>query len=128
VTTGNFTAGVFAILLTACASPATKPRLVYGLGDDELYRLGGFFGYRVEALGMSEYSFTREKRVFHVWAHNHIPVGRRLRSDHPVILRYEPPGRRAPVESQLVIEHGVPFTVVEQQFADFIRRIETSNP
>ena len=34
---------------------------------------GSALGYRVEALGMSDYSFTRDKHVFHVVAHNIIP-------------------------------------------------------
>ena len=117
---------MLAVFLTACASNATKPPLVYGLGDDQLNRLGERFGYRVEALGMSDWSFTREKREFRVWDHNDISVNRRIQTDRPIVLRYEPPGRRAPIESHLVIERGVPFSTVEEHFAGFIRRIEGS--
>jgi hypothetical protein len=125
VRASSFIAAAVAVLLVGCASSATNSKLVYGLGDDELNRLGDRFGYRVEALGMSDYSFTRGNRVFHVLAHNDISARRRLQSDYPVALRYDPSRRRAPIESQLSIERGVPFSVVEEHFAGFIRRIET---
>jgi hypothetical protein len=125
--TSWFIAVAVAASLAACASTATKSPLVYGLGDDELNRLGARFGYHVEALGMSDYSFTRGRRVFNVLAHNDLSV-RRLQADEPVILRCEPRGRRAVIESQFAIKRGVPFSVIEEHFADFIRRIEASTP
>jgi hypothetical protein len=77
---------------------------------------------------MSGYEFSRGKRVFHVWAHNDISVRRRYQSDHPVVLEYDPPGRRPSITSQLTIQHGVPLSVIEEHFAGFIRKIEASSP
>jgi hypothetical protein len=117
---------LMAIALTACASTVTRPKLLYGLGDDALNQLGERFGYRVEALGMSDYSFTRGRCVFQVLALNDISVSRRIQADQPVVLRYYPPGHRAVIESEFSIEQGIPYSDVEQHFADFIRRVERS--
>lgn len=110
--------------MPACSTTAPKPDLIYGVGDNELNRLGHRFGYRVEALGMSQWSFTRGARRFYVFAHPDISVRRRLQAGGPVVLTYDPPGRKPPVELGFSVEQGVSYTRVEEQFGWFIKQID----
>jgi len=109
-------------LLAACAALNPKPRLLYGLSDSELDLLGQHLGYRVEALGMGSYSFTRRDHTFHVQAHYHQPVMQRDPSAGPVVLRYHPPGRRTPVEFRIVVAGGITFDAAEDYFRHFLRQ------
>jgi hypothetical protein len=59
---------LLAMLLPACASNRPNGNVVYEVGGEELVLLGHRLGFRVAELGMSDYSFTRGSRVFHVWA------------------------------------------------------------
>ena len=116
-----------ALLFSACATNNSKTQLIYGLGDNELNQLGRHFGYHVEALGMSVYSFTRGNRVFHVEAHNDVSVRNRLQADEPVELFYNSLGRRTTVRYYISVEHGVTTEVVEEIFRRFIREIEPTS-
>ena len=122
--TRAFIASLLAALLSACAAFSPTPQVLYGLNDDELNLLGQRLGYRVDALGMSVYSFTRGSRVFHVTAHNDISVTRRVQADAPVVITYDPPGHKAPVESRLSVERGVTFTTVEDHFRRFLHDLQ----
>lgn len=118
-----FSVSLLATLFSACAAFTPTPQLLYGIDDTELNRLGQRLGYRVEALGMSVYTFTHGSHSFQVNAHNDISVTRRLQADEPVLLIYDPPGRRPPVESRLSIERGVTFATVEDHFRRFLREM-----
>ena len=118
-----FSVSLLAALFSACAAFSPTPQLVYGLNDPELNLLGQRLGYRVEALGMSVYTFTRGNHVFHVTAHNDISVTRRIQADAPVVVSYDPPGRRPPVESRLSVEHGVTFASIENHFRRFLHEM-----
>ncbi|MES2569904.1 MAG: hypothetical protein V4710_07585 [Verrucomicrobiota bacterium] len=124
VKTRAFIVSLLTTLLSACAAFSPTPQLLYGLSDDELNLLGQRLGYRVDALGMSVYSFTRSSHVFHVAAHIKIPVTRRVQADEMVVVSYDPPGHKPPVESRLSVERGVTFTIVESHFRRFLHEMQ----
>jgi hypothetical protein len=115
-----FTISLLGALLSACAEFGPRTQLLYGLSDNELNLLGQRLGYRVEALGMSVYSFTRGSHVFYVTAHNDISVTRRVQADAPVVVTY-PSRHRPPGESHLSIDRGVTFAIVVDHFRRFLR-------
>jgi len=110
-----------ASLLSGCATDSLSPGLIYGLDDSELNMLGRRLGYRVEALGMSDYRFSRADHSFRVIAHNDISVRHRAQADEPVELRGAVGGTRKTLSSYLSVQHGVPLAAVEEHFREFIR-------
>ena len=118
-----FIVTLLASLLSACAAFSPTPQLVYGLNDPELNLLGQRLGYRVEALGMSVYTFTHGRHVFQVVAHNDISVTRRIQADAPIVLTYDPPGHRPRFESRFSVERGIAFATVEEHFRRFLREV-----
>jgi hypothetical protein len=117
-----------AALLPACAMNTLKQGVVYGLCDDELNLLGRRLGYRVEGLGMSDYTFSRGGHAFHVQAHNNIAVYNRCQADQPVQLSCNLPGTRTTITSSVSVEHGITFAEVEAQFRNFIRDTHLPRP
>lgn len=120
----HLSAIILTAILSACATRVPASNLVYGLGDDELDFLGRRLEFHVEALGMSEYSFTRGSQVFYVQAHNDLSARDRIRADQPVVLGYRPPGRRPSLESHFPIAQGVTLAAVETHFRAFTRRMD----
>jgi hypothetical protein len=128
VRTKHLLSFVAASLLAACATNPPASGLLYGLGDDELNLLGRRLGYRVEALGMSDYRFSRHGQSFRVLSHNDISLRERVQADQPVELRGPIRGKRGVVTSSLSIEHGLPFTAVENHFRSFIQATGLPSP
>ena len=144
---------LLAMLLPACASNRPNGNIVYGLGGEELVLLGHRLGFRVEDLGMSDYSFTRGSRVFHVWAHIDMLSTRRWAvADAPIRLSYRPsqsvsltaadqwnrdPGfysriatavagaKQGEFRSDLFLDGGVTLRTVELHFRRFVSEIDS---
>ncbi len=105
--------------------PSTsKSHLLYGLNDGDLELLGKRLGWQVEALGMSDYKFTRDNLTFHVWAHNDMEAQDKTVADEPIVLRYERTAGKTPLKIEIAIVKGLAFKEIESRFRDFVVQIE----
>jgi len=142
---------LFVAAFSACETTQPRAKVVYGVEDGELNEIARRVGFRVEALGLSDYRFFRGNREFHVWAHVAIPVRGVLLADGPLELLYWPSrlvsqeaadgwnrddanwgriavavpgGEKRGLHSNLLIDGGVTMKTLELHFRRFINEIE----